>query len=70
MGKKVDNLYCLVRDLESRYGADDIDVQMLKAELDSLECCKVRAAEKVALVPRTHSLAKHLYRGSKPTELR
>lgn len=37
MSKKIDNLYRLIQDLESRYGKDDVDVQQLYAELGVLK---------------------------------
>jgi hypothetical protein len=67
MGKKVDNLHRLVRDLESRYGKEDVDVKRLQAELNLLEASK--AADNLGSPPYRHSLAKQHYRGFRATEL-
>jgi hypothetical protein len=37
MGKKIDNLRCVVQEMGDRYGADDVDVRQLKQELRALE---------------------------------
>jgi hypothetical protein len=67
MDKKVENLRRLVRDLESRYGKDDVDVKRLQAEFNLLEA--TRSVAKLAPTPSLHSLAKQHDRGFKPTEL-
>jgi hypothetical protein len=67
MGKKVENLHRLVRDLESRYGKDDVDVKRLQAELNLLEATKV--ANSLTPTINNHSLAKQHYRAFRSTEL-
>jgi hypothetical protein len=67
MGRKVENLHRLVRDLESRYGRDDVDVKRLQAELNLLEASKV--VSNLASTPYRHSLVNQHYRNFKPTEL-
>jgi hypothetical protein len=66
MDKKVENLRRLVRDLESRYGKDDVDVKRLQAEFNLLEA--TRAVAKFAPTRSLLSLAKQHDRGIKPTE--
>jgi hypothetical protein len=67
MGKKVENLHRLVRDLESRYGRDDVDVKRLQAELNLLVGSKV--VSNLASTPYRHSLVKQHYRSFNPTDL-
>jgi len=36
MGKQIDNLRCIIGDLQSRYGKEDADVQILQAKLSTM----------------------------------
>ena len=67
MDKKFENLRRLVRDLESRYGKDDVDVKCLIAEFNLLEATRVVAD--LAPTSSLHSLAKQQHHGFKHTEL-
>lgn len=43
MGKKIDKLRCVVREMGDRYGADDADVMRLQQDLGVLERSTVAA---------------------------
>jgi hypothetical protein len=67
MDKKVENLRRLVRELESPYGHDDVDVKHLQAELNLLKATRV--VTKLAPTPHLNLRAKQQYRSFEPTEL-
>lgn len=73
MGKKLDNLRRIVEKLETRYGKDDVDVQRMRGELNTLEAIKeAKVVERRAATPHKYnfqSLAKQHFHASKQADL-
>jgi hypothetical protein len=67
MGKKLDNLHRLIRDLESRYGKDDVDVQRLQSELNELKAHESNAevVTRLTSLLNRNTTAKQHFHGSK-----